>query len=225
MGEHDGHRERLRQRFIQHGLDGLPDHEVLELLLFYALPRRDTNALARSLLKHFGSLEKVMEASIHDLQQVQGIGENAAVLIHLVVPIARRYQLSKNEKGFVVTSVKASAEYLKPFFLGAKEECIYLMCLDSKNKVISCLQLQEGSGNTVYLPIRKAAEVAIACSAASVILSHNHPTGVPTPSHADIETTRMLKNALEPLGIYVSDHIIIAGDQYYSMRATGALNW
>ena len=126
MGEHDGHRERLRQRFIQHGLDGLPDHEVLELLLFYALPRRDTNGLARSMLKTFGSLEKVLEASISDLQQIAGIGENAAALIHLVLPIARRYQLSKNEEGFVVKSIKGSAEYLMPYYLGEKEECIYI---------------------------------------------------------------------------------------------------
>ena len=223
MGEHDGHRERLRQRFLTHGLEPLQDHEVLELLLFYAIPRRDTTAIARTLLKHFGSLDAVLDASPQELQAVGGIGENAATLLQLVVPLSRRYMLSRTETGKVLNSINAWGEYLLPYFFGITQEQIYLLCLDAKWKVLSCRMLQEGSGNTVYLPIRKAAEIAMNCNANMVVLAHNHPCGLATPSGEDYSTTDMLIQALAPLGIGVADHIIVANNQFVSLRASGYL--
>lgn len=223
MAEHDGHRERLRQRFLTHGLEPLQDHEVLELLLFYAIPRRDTNAIARKLLAHFGSISAVLDAPAQELQTVAGIGDNAAMLLQLIAPLSRRYMLSRTEAGKVLNNVDAWGEYLLPFFFGVTQEQIYLLCLDAKWKVLNCRLLQEGSGNAVYLPIRKAAEIAMSCNATMVVLAHNHPCGLPTPSGPDYSTTDMLVQAFAPLGIGVADHIIVANNQFISLRSSGYL--
>ena len=198
MGEYDGHRARLRQRFLTNGLDALPDHEVLELLLFYAIPRKDTNPLSRRLLNHFGSISAVLEA-----------------------PLSRRYQLSRSDKGICLSSTNACGEYLLPYFFGAQEELVYMLCLDAKCKVLTCRLLQTGSVNAASISLRKAAEIAMACKASSVVLAHNHTSGLALPSKADIETTILMKNALEPLGILLVDHIIVADNDFVSMADNG----
>lgn len=217
MNEHVGHRDRLRRRFLTHGLDTLQDHEVLELLLFYAQPRKDVNGLARTLLKHFGSIAAVLEAPIGELKAVGGIGDNAAILLQLITPLSRRYLLSRAEKSVCLTSSVACGEYLLPYFFGATEERVYLLCLDAKCKVLACRLLQTGSVNSAAVPIRKAAEVAIACNASAVVLAHNHTSGLALPSRADIEVTELLKATLEPLEIQLVDHIIVADGEYVSM--------
>jgi len=223
MAEHNGHRERLRQRFLTHGLEPLQDHEVLELLLFYAIPRRDTNSIARQLLSHFGSISAVLDAKPQELISVAGIGEHAAMLLQLVAPLSRRYMLSRTEIGTVLNNAKAWGTYLLPYFFGITEEQIYLLCLDAKWKVLTCRLLQEGSGNSVFLPIRKAAEIAMSCNANMIVLAHNHPCGLVTPSGPDYSTTDALVQAFEPLGIGVADHIIVANNQFISLRDSGYL--
>ena len=220
MIDHSGHRQRLRSRFLTHGLDVLQDHEVLELLLFYAQPRKDTNATARLLLDHFGSIAAVLEAPLAELKAVAGIGEHAAVLLHLITPLSRRYLLSRSEKGICLTTSKDCGEYLMPYFFGATEELVYLLCLDAKCKVLACRLLQSGSVNSAAVPIRKAAEVAMACNASAVILAHNHTSGLALPSRADIEVTELLRNTLEPLEIQLVDHIIVADGEFVSMMDT-----
>ena len=170
MGEHDGHRDRLRKRFLEQGMDVLQDDQVLELLLFYALPRRDTNDLARKLLKHFGSIAAVLEAPLQELKTVGGIGESAAVLLHLITPLARRYLLSRVSPGVVLTSTQACGEYLLPYFFGATEELVYLLCLDGRCRVLACRLLQRGGINSASFSLRKVAEVAISSHASSVVL-------------------------------------------------------
>ena len=221
MGEYDGHRERLRQKFLTHGMDVLQDHEVLELLLFYAVPRRDTNPMARDLLKRFGSLSAVLEAPTAELQAVPGIGEHAAMLLQLVRPLARRYQLSRSEKGICLNTTQACGEFLVPYFFGAMEEMIYLLCLDAKCKVLTCRLLHQGSVSAATVPLRKAAEIALSCSAASVVLAHNHTCGVAVPSKADIEATAALKSTLTALDILLADHIIVADNDFLSMAESG----
>lgn len=223
MGEHDGHRERLRQRFLEHGLDALQDHEVLELLLFYAVPRRDTKELAWRLLHHFGSLAAVLDASVGDLQQVSGIGESAAVLLNLMTPLARRYQISRTDKRQILNSSARCGEFLTAYFFGCTEELIYLLCLDAKGQFLACRLLQHGSTTSAALSLRKAAEVAMSAKASAVILAHNHPGGLALPSQADYETTRQLQAVLEPLGIQLKDHIIVADTDFVSMRDNGFL--
>ena len=217
MGEHDGHRKRLRSRFLTLGLDALQDHEVLELLLFYAQPRKDTNTLARVLLKHFGSIAAILEAPLEELEAVGGIGENAAILLRLITPLSRRYLLSRSEKGLCLTSSQECGEYLLPYFFGATEELVYLLCLDAKCKVLACRLLQTGSVNSASVPLRKAAEIAMACNASAVILAHNHTSGLALPSRADVEVTDQFRVALEPLEIQLVDHIIVADDEFVSM--------
>lgn len=221
MAEHDGHRERLRKRFLTHGLDALQDHEVLELLLFYALPRKDTNALARTLLRHFGSISAVLEASMEELMAVGGIGENAAVLLHLITPLSRRYMLSRSDKGTCLTNTRACGEYLLPYFFGSTDELVYLLCLDAKCKVLACRLLQRGSVNSATVSLRKAAEIAMSCNASSVVLAHNHTSGLALPSKADLETTTALRNVLEPLEIKLVDHIVVADQDFVSMADNG----
>ena len=221
MGENDGHRERLRNRYLTGGLDSLPDEQVLELLLFFALPRKDTKPLAKKLLAHFGSLTATLEAGYRELSKVDGIGPNAATLISLVTPLSRRYMLGKNLKGHVLDTTQACGQYLIPFFHGIAEERVYLMCLDSKCKLIDCKQLEEGTVNSAHFSVRKAVEFAMSCKAASVVLAHNHPGGFATPSDADYVCTKRLQRALEPLEIILSDHIIVGDTDFVSLADQG----
>lgn len=223
MGEHDGHRERLKQRFLDHGLDALQDDQVLELLLFYALPRRDTNPLARKLLQHFGSIAAVLDAPLQELKAVGGIGDGAAALLLLINPLSRRYLLSRSSKGTVLGSTHACGEYLLPYFFGATEELVYLLCMDARCRVLGCRLLQRGNINSAAFSLRKAAEIAMSLNASSVILAHNHTSGVALPSQADFETTRRLRDALEPLDILLADHIVVADNDFVSMADSGYL--
>lgn len=223
MGEHEGHRDRLRKQFLNHGMDALRDYEVLELLLFYAVPRKDTNPIARELLKHFGSLSAVLDAPVSELKTVAGIGEHAAMLLQLIAPLSQRYLRSKTEAGTVLRSTADCGKFLMPYFFGEKDELVYLLCLDAKSKVLACRLLQRGSLNSVAVPIRKAAEIAMGCNATSVILAHNHPGGLALPSSADYATTTELKTTLDALGIILADHIVVAENDYVSMHANGFL--
>lgn len=220
MIDHSGHRDRLKKRFLTYGLDVLQDHEVLELLLFYAQPRKDTNTTARLLLNHFGSIAAVLEAPLSELKAVAGIGEHAAVLLHLITPLSRRYLLSRTEKSICLTTSNDCGNYLLPYFFGATEEQVYLLCLDAKCKVLTCRLLQSGGVNSAAVPIRKAAEVAMACNASAVVLAHNHTSGLAIPSRADMDVTELLRKTLEPLEIQLVDHIIVADGEFVSMMDT-----
>lgn len=221
MGEHDGHRDRLRKKFLDHGLDVLSDHEVLELLLFYAVPRRDTDTLARALLKEFGSIRAVLDAKPSELKRIPGIGDNAAVLLQLMTPLARRYQLSRETRSIRLATTADCGKFMMPYFFGCNLEQIYLLCLDVQCRVITCRLLEEGSQCYVNLPIRRAAEIAMDSCAASVILAHNHPAGLALPSDQDLVTTLQLEQTLRSLDIILADHIIVAGNDFVSLRESG----
>ena len=224
MGEHDGHRQRLRERFFEFGLVVFQDDQVLELLLFFAIPRQDTNAIARKLLKHFGSLSAVLEADSQELKAAGCVGEQASMLLQLIRPLARRYMLSCSEKGQLLNSTQACGEYLLPYFFGATEEQVYLLCLDARCRVLTCRLLQRGGINNASFSLRKVAETAIAAKASSVILAHNHTSGIALPSQADYVTTHQVQTTLDALDIMLADHIIVAGNDFVSMAETGGLN-
>lgn len=217
MGEHEGHRSRMKRRFLRHGLSSFDDHNILELLLFYAQPRKDTNPIAHRLMETFGSLEAVFEAPPEALMRVEGVGESAAVLIHLVPEAARRYRIAKETPGTILTSSREAGQYLIPRFLNAREESVYLLCLDPKNRVLDCRRLCDGSPTAVLLSVRQIVEAALAQNAASVILAHNHPNGLAIPSQEDIAATRRVRDALELMNITLLDHIIVAGEDFVSM--------
>jgi DNA repair protein RadC len=224
MGVHDGHRERLRKSYLEHGLMSMNDINALELLLFYAIPRRDTNEIAHHLLERFGSLDAVFSAPVEELREVDGIGESAAALIALIPDIMKKSRLSKSREIRQIRSSEDAGAYLLPYFMNEKDEVVYLLCLDSKRAVICCTEMGRGVVNSVDTSIRRIVEKALKVRACSVIIAHNHPDCIALPSREDDVFTRALYNALETVGIRLEDHIIVADEDYISVADTGMLH-
>lgn len=221
MSIHDGHRERLRKRFREEGLDGFSEIQALELALFYPISRKDTNPIAHELLNHFGSLAQVLEAPVEELQKVPGVGENTAVFLRLITEFGRRYMVSRASQTKILTTLEQCAGYMLPYFYGRRVETVYLLCLDAKCKVLCCKEVAEGSVNSAGISVRKVVETALGANATSVVLAHNHPSGVALPSGEDIQTTRRIAAALAAVEIQLVDHIVVADDDYVSMVQSG----
>lgn len=220
---HDGHRERVRQRFERDGAESFAPHELLEFILFYSIPRGDTNELAHRLLAHFGSLSAVLEAPCQELRKVEGVGPASAALLNALPQIARRYLIDKNGEGRVLDTAQKLGEFIKPYFVGCNNERFYLICLDRKRKLLCCAQLMEGSLNQVSVDLRTVVETVVRCSASSVVLAHNHTQGFALPSSEDIFVTDMVRKALHPLSVDVFDHIIVARDDFVSFSQSGLM--
>lgn len=217
---HKGHRERLRLRFLSEGLDNFQDHNILELLLFYSVPMKDTNEEAHNLIDTFGSLSGVFDASFEDLCNVRGIGERSATLIKMMPELFKKYEVDKiNNNDAVLDTSKKVAEYIAPHFKGVTNERMYVLCLDSNCKVLNFTQVSEGIINTAPLNTRKIMETALNCNASSIILVHNHPSGVVAPSRKDIDATIGMVNLMKKVSLRISDHIIIGnGSDFFSFR-------
>lgn len=222
MGLHDGHRQRLIQRFLEEDLDNFEPHNVLELLLFYAIPRKDTNELAHVLMDTFGSLKGVFDAPYEELIKVAGIGPNTAALLKLVPSLTRTYY-SSDARSIILDTSEKSGEYFLPYYIGQTEEVVRLACLDAGGKVISNQILHRGSANAAEVNLRKIVNIALRNNAMGVILAHNHPGGLPLPSEEDVATTKSIREALMPMGILLMDHIIVAGQDYVSMARSGII--
>ncbi|WP_303867624.1 DNA repair protein RadC [Acetobacterium wieringae] len=220
---HQGHRQRLKARVISEGIDNFEDHQILELLLFYAIPMKDTNALAHRLIGHYGSLAGVFDADPRDLCALVGVTENTALLLSLIPALARRYQQGKLAPKAVLGSTTAAGEYVVSLFTGRLNEAFYVICLDSQNKVNQASLLHEGTINEAPVYPRLIVETALRHQAASIILAHNHPGGSQRPSQADLDVTRRIRQATEAIAIPVVDHIIVAGDGYYSFAENRVL--
>lgn len=218
---HTGHRARLKAQFLQAGLDAFTDIQVLELLLFYANPRQDTNPIAHRLLNQFGTLSAVLDAPVELLESVKGVGENAALLLHLIPCVCRRYLIDRASYEQILDSTEKGGAFLVPYFFGARDEMVYLLCLDAKCKVLDCRMLSVGGVNTAAVSVRKIVEAALACNATSVVLAHNHTSGIALPSKEDEATTRQIRTALDAVGILLVDHIIVADDDFVSMADSG----
>ncbi|HOQ01763.1 MAG TPA: DNA repair protein RadC [Acetivibrio clariflavus] len=220
---HEGHRKRLKMRFLKEGLDSFEPHQVLELLLFYSIPRKDTNELAHKLLERYGSLSGVFDADIKDIVKIQGIGENTAFLLNLIPHLARKYYNDKWGPKPELNSSSKAGNYAISLFAGRNYEAFYIICLDAQNRVNYSELVHEGTINEAPVYPRLLVEAAIRHKANSVILAHNHPGGTLTPSRADIEATKTICTALESISIKVIDHIIVCGDKYYSFAENGKL--
>ncbi|MGI5848477.1 MAG: RadC family protein [Christensenellales bacterium] len=216
---HEGHRQRLTNRFLSEGLESFEEHEILEYILFYALPRVDTNAIAHRLIKTFGSLAGVLEANAKDLEQVAGIGRKTAAYICMFPEIFRAYQHSKLGKRPFIKSIKDACDFAKSLLFGKTFEQFYVIWLDTQNRVIHHERLSEGgiSESPVYL--NKVAAAALRHHAAKGVIAHNHPGGNVTPSKADIDTTQDILRALNILGIELLDHIIVSENTCFSFQA------
>ena len=223
MGIHDGHRQRTRQRFARFGLENFDDVNALELLLYYALPRQDTNPLAHRLLERFGSLAAVLEASQGELCSVEGVGENAAVLLRLIPAISRRYMIRKTPDCQPIDSVDEAGRYFLPRFMYEREEVLYALFLNARKIPIDCRGISRGLINTVEIPARRLVEQALELHSGAVILSHNHPSGVAVPSREDERSTAAIQDVLAMMEVELVDHIIVAGCEYVSMRECGML--
>lgn len=221
MSVHDGHRDRLKKRFQTEGLDNFTDIQVLELLLFYCIPRKDTNELAHKLLERFGSLSQVLETKPEDLMTVPGVGENAALFLSLIPAAGRYYAVDRVSRSKILLTTEDCGRYLLPYFEGRSQETVFLLCLDAKCKVLCCQQAGEGSVNSAGVSVRRVVEMALAANATTVVLAHNHPSGLALPSHEDIATTQRLAAALDAVEITLADHIVVADDDYVSLVQSG----
>lgn len=221
MEIHAGHRERLKQRFLETGLTGFDDVNALELLLFFAIPRVDTNPIAHRLLNHFGSISAVLEATPEELRKVQGVGESTAILLRLVPEMCKRYMLSKKKFSAPIRTVEDLYDYVIPLFSFHPDEFLYMISLDAGNKVLHSCEISQGAADMVNVNTRKIISTAIERHATKIVLAHNHPSGVLTPSAADISISRTLVDALRVFGIELMDHVIVGDGECLSMRKHG----
>lgn len=211
---HENHRDRVKKRFLAEGLESFEPHNVLELLLFYSIPQRDTNELSHSLIQRFGSLSGVFDASVEDLMRVSGIKEHSAVLIKMIPALSRRYIREKNQTKEPLSDMDKIGKYLVNYYIGINIETVVLLLLDNKFNVIELVKIHEGSVNSSAITMRRLVETALFKRASMAVLAHNHPSGMPIPSSDDIFTTREVKRAFDLMEIRLLGHIIVAGDAY-----------
>lgn len=221
---HEGHRERVREKYMKYGIDSLSPHEVLELLLFYSITRGDTNKTAHNLLDAFGgNITNVFDADVRDLCAVEGIGTQSAVLIKIVAELWSYYHRSKWQGAIYLSNSTEVGEYAYSVLANIPYEFFYIMCFDARKRLIVMQKVEEGSVANVGISTRKAVECALRNRAHSVAFSHNHPAGSLHPSEEDIYVTEKLCAAFDAIEIPVIDHIIVAGKGYTSMAERGLM--
>ena len=215
MNEHADHRQRMKDRFLENGLDIFDEHQVIELLLFFGIPRRDTNVIAHRLIKRFGSLRDVLDAPYEDLLKVDGIGEHAATLIKLSAELSRRYLLSESLDTERFDTVDKLGKFLINLFLGKRNEEVYLLTFNGKMEMLSCDKLADGLSNLVSFSVKPLIESAILTHASGIVLAHNHPGGIASPSGSDISLTDQLMYMCDQISIPLIEHFVVAGNSYY----------
>ena len=214
---HNGHRHRMRERIKEYGPQSLKDHELLEVLLYYAVPRKNTNPTAHEIIKEYGSLYNALTADYRDIADRCGISENAALLLNLVTETAKRAAENRWEKGMRLNSTALAGEFCVELLSYEKLEVFYLLCLDAGNRLIYPCRINSGSAVDVTVYIRSIVEAALRYKAANVILLHNHPGGEAFPTVEDERLTEEICDALEKINIGVVDHIIVSGKNYFSL--------
>ncbi|MCQ2478469.1 MAG: hypothetical protein MJ091_04565 [Clostridia bacterium] len=215
---HAGHRERVRKEFLENGYDdAVPAHKLLEHLLFYAIPRCDTNEIAHRLIDKFGDLSGVIDAPVSEIVKVEGVGENAATLIKLILPVARRYNVEKTSGKINFPSLSLADDYIQKQYLGFTTERLGILGLNSVGDKTVFKFLSEGDISTVGVSVRDIVKAAIDSNSTAVILCHNHPSNNCLPSSADIEITKNVFTALKQIGICLADHVIVGVNDYVSL--------
>lgn len=218
--EHHGHRERMKKRMLREGIEHMAGHEAIELLLYYAVPYRDTNPLAHRLITKFGSVSRVLTADYADLIKVEGVTPHIASLLVLSGQLAFRCVQEAYEPGTQLYTDEEYVEFLLPWFAGRKDESVVMISMDSRHKVLNTTRLFEGSVNSSYFNCRIAVQQALQDNATVVALAHNHPNGYAFPSRADVETSVQFAEVLASVEIRLVDHIIVSDDDGVSMAAT-----
>ena len=217
--DHAGHRQRLRQRFHQGGSDALPDYELLELVLFRALPRRDTKALAKRLIARFGSFAEVVNAPEPRLKEVKDVGDAVVTELKLIRAAALRLMRAEIMEKPALSSWKQVLDYLRAAQSYEHREQFRVLFLDKKNSLIADEVQQEGTVDHTPVYVREVVKRALELSATAIVLVHNHPSGDPTPSRADIDMTKQIVAAAAAMGIAVHDHIIVGRQGHASLKS------
>ena len=213
---HEGHRKRLKDRFLQDGLAGFQDHNVLELLLFYAVPRQDTNPLAHRLIKRFGSVSGVLSAGVDELCTVEGVGMQVATFLKLF-PAVTRYTANEVGKSERYDSLNKLGKLLVQCFAGLTVENVLLVLMDGNSHILDIVTLTEGSVNQVRMDTRSLVEHAIRTNASMAVLAHNHPSGILAASTEDLAVTEAVAKALDMIDVHFIDHILVAGNRFDSI--------
>ncbi len=217
-GIHSGHRDRVRKEFLKNGFDeNTPPHKILEMLLFYSIPRKDTNDIAHALINHFGSIAGVIDAPVSELVKVNGVSMNTASLIKLILPIAKQYSIDKASSYKGYDSIDNIGDYILDRYIGFTKEVFSVTSFNSNGKIIGFDIISEGDVTSATVSNRDVLETALKRQAVSVIIAHNHPGGVAVPTKQDIVTTLNLKDAIKHINVRLADHIILADDDYISM--------
>lgn len=214
---HAGHRQRVKKRFAEHGFKGMEEHQVLEMVLFYAIPRKDTNLLAHRLIDRYGSFSKVCDAPLDVLQNDFKLSESAAVLLKMIPELSRVYAESKLDLKYIDKTTVA--EVLRPKFIGASSEKIALALSDAKDKLVFCDIVSDGSLSATELPVRKIVDSALRSNAKYAYIAHNHPSELCVPSRNDLEMTRVIASTLGSIGVKLVDHIIFTSTEFFSIRS------
>lgn len=213
---HEGHRRRVRARFIENGFDGFAPHEVLEFILYYCYPQQDTNKISHMMLNEYGSLHNLFEADVIDIMNRCKVTERVAALLNCIPKLCNLYYRSKWEQAPVMSNVKIAVQYASSLFIGRTTEVFYILCLDKGRKLNHVSLISEGTIDEVSIYPREIIGEALKHQASSVILAHNHPGATPKPSPRDTEATRKIVEGLKFVNVRVLDHLIIAGEKYYS---------
>ena len=218
---HSGHRERLRARFTSSGLNSFQPHEILELLLCYSIPRKDTNELAHRLIQRFGSLSAVFDAPVEQIARVEGLGMHSAILIKLIPAISAEYLTDKYSEGTILGETSVVGGFFIPRLISQTVETMVIALLDSKNKLLKYEILATGTVTQVPVLIRTAVEAALHANASRAILAHNHPSGIALPSQEDVELTYTIHSALGMIDVTLVDHIVVGGNDFVSLKESG----
>ncbi|MBE6900895.1 MAG: DNA repair protein RadC [Ruminococcaceae bacterium] len=220
---HKGHRQRMMKKFMEHGIECFEEHEVLEILLYSAYTRRNTNDIAHELIRRFGSLEGVLNASCDELCEVENVGQNAAAMLSFFKQFALNYS-RQDSSGVSLLNSEDVRRFCFELMGGCTVEVVHALFLDDAYVLISQTQLSRGNTGKVYFDLKKIVKKALEHQCTKVVVAHNHPKGVAMPSQMDVATTRRIANALSNLGIELLDHIIVNEDDSYSMRTAGLLS-
>lgn len=220
---HKEHRKRRKQQFREHGIEPFSEHGALELLLYYAIPQKDTNPLAHELIDRFGSLHGVLTAPVEELVKVPGVQEHTAILLTLVPQVYRKSRLSLAKNHVILDTTQRQGEYFKDLLSTQTNESMYQLCLDAKGRMLRVYKVGEGDVSSVGLNVRRIVENALRCNATMVVIAHNHPSGFAYPSPEDRAATVQIQEALETVNVYLMDHIIVADDDFVSLRQSGYL--
>jgi len=221
---HKNHRKRMKNKFIEHGFEGFEEHEILEMLLYYAIPRKDTNPLAHTILNEYKTLANVFDADVHQLEKIPGLSKNSAVLLSMIPALARIYDKSKFEKQPYLHDTESIGKYAISLLKGKQNEELALICLDSNRKVHWSGIITKGTIDRIEAYPRIVVSEVIKHNARCVIFAHNHPHNTLMPSAADRAATDNLVELLRGIDVVVIDHVIVSGDRYYSMAEMGFIS-